>query len=329
MTEYPLSWLADVLRAGGCRVVEEPGWKTRGRPAESGPFHPKALLRHWDASSPGSHGAINTVINGNGDVAPPYCSILTCRGNSDHPASVHVIAAGRANHGGTGEGWGVIPTDGANTYAVGHEIAQTVDQPWPADQLDQVRKAEAAILSKLGAKTGNALCAHSEYAPGRKIDTTEGSYGQDMASERRVVQSIIDGGGGDDMTHHYLALTCSDFGVARPEQEFVPWDGESSDSDGMHASDAGAIKALEDCTMSGVVEVHVTVGQVDLEVTRYKPGPVYSNLLNRGINLKPGYTTIPFVGKWSKGDLLYVRIEGKAEASEVGGLRIQLDAFSI
>jgi N-acetylmuramoyl-L-alanine amidase len=329
MTDYPLTWLADVLRAGGCRVVEESGWKTRGRPASSGPFKPKALLRHWDASSPSSHGAISTVLNGTGEVGGPLCSILTCRGNSSHAPSVHVIAAGRANHGGEGDGWGVIPIDGANTYAVGHEIAQTVDQPWPADQLDQVRKAEAAILKKLGASPSSALCAHSEYAPGRKIDTTEGRYGQDMGSERRAVQAVMDGGGEDDMTHHYLALTCSDFGVAQPEQEFVAWNSEGSDADGMHAEGAGAIKALENCTMSGVVEAHVIAGQVDLEVTRYKPGPVYSNLLNRGINLKPGYNNVPFVGKWSKGDLLYVRIEGKAEDSEVGSIRIQLDAFSV
>jgi hypothetical protein len=150
-----------------------------------------------------------------------------------------------------------------------------------------------------------------------------------MNAERRAVQQIIDGGGGDDMTHRYVALTCSDFGVARDQQEFVSWDKEGSDSDGMHSEGAGAIKALEDCTMSGVVEVHVVAGQVDLEVTRYKSGPVYVNLLNRAINAKPGYTNIPFTGKWNKGEYLYVQIEGKAEASEVGSVRIQLDAFSV
>src|SRR3546814_19488871 len=28
---YKLTWLADVLRAAGCTVVEEDGWKDRGR----------------------------------------------------------------------------------------------------------------------------------------------------------------------------------------------------------------------------------------------------------------------------------------------------------
>src|SRR4051812_12686188 len=194
MTEYPLTWLADVLRAGGCRVIEESGWKTRGRPSSSGSFQPRAILHHWDASSPGSHGALSTVINGTGDAPGPLCSILTCRGNSDHGPSVHVIAAGRANHGGTGDGWGAIPRDDANTYAVGHEIAQTVDQPWPAEQATQIHMAEAAILNRLGTDADDGLCSHSEYAPGRKIDTTEGSHGQDMDDERSIVQDVMDDG---------------------------------------------------------------------------------------------------------------------------------------
>src|SRR4051812_5247053 len=101
MTEYPLSWLADVLRAAGCRVIEESGWKSRGRPASSGSFHPRALVRHWDASSPGSH-STGVLINGNGSAPGPLCNIWTCAGDSGHEASVHVIAAGRTNHGGTG-----------------------------------------------------------------------------------------------------------------------------------------------------------------------------------------------------------------------------------
>jgi hypothetical protein len=136
------------------------------------------------------------VINGVSGTPGPLCSILTCRGNSSHPPSVHIIAAGRANHAGTGDGWGNIPRDQGNTYAVGHEIAQTVDQKWPADQLDQVRKAEAAIMRKLKATPSKSLPAHSEYAPGRKIDVTGGSHGQNMNNERATIATYMEG---DDM----------------------------------------------------------------------------------------------------------------------------------
>jgi hypothetical protein len=206
MTEYPLTWLADVLRDAGCRVVEESGWKTRGRPASSGSFKPRALLRHWDASSKGSHGAISTVINGNGDTPGPLCSILTCRGNDSHGPSVHVIAAGRTNHGGTGDAWGVIPKDDANTYAVGHEIAHTTDESWTSDQMTQVRLAEAAILSRLKAQPSDALPCHAEYAPDRKVDTTGGKYGQDMKSERSAVADVMGGDTMGDLTNVSKAL---------------------------------------------------------------------------------------------------------------------------
>lgn len=333
MTEYPLTWLADVLRAEGCRVIEESGWKTRGRPSSTGTFKPRAILHHWDASGPGSHGAISTVINGSGDTPGPLCSILTCRGNSDHAPSVHIIAAGRANHGGTGDGWGDIPRDDANTYAVGHEIAQTSNQPWPADQAEQIHMAEAAILRKLGARTSDGYCAHSEYAPGRKIDTTEGSYGQNMNTERSTVQSFIDGGGGgggdDDMAHDFAYLTCTDYGDVSDDGYFVKWDKEGTDQGNLHAEGNAGIKAPYECSMSGVVEVHVTAGQVDITVERYESGMVYKALINRVLNAKPGYVNVPFAGKFPKGEYLYVKVAGDAEGSVVGSVRINLDAFSV
>lgn len=324
MTEYPLTWLADVLRAAGCRVIEESGWKTRGRPSSTGSFHPRAVLHHWDASAPGSHGALSTVINGSADVPGPYCSILTCRGNSSHAPSVHVIAAGRCNHGGTGDGWGVIPRDDANTYAAGHEIAQTVDQPWPADQLDQVRRAEAAILAKLGANASDAYCAHSEYAPDRKIDTTEGSYGQDMSAERRAVQALIDNpdSGGDDMRHYWVDLTCTKGGQLSSGGKFLSWDKEGGDTGNAHTAGQGAIFALWGCTMNGVLQIQVLEGTADVEIDRYDADGEYVNRVGYLYGLGVGTFLLPFVGIWSEGQKCYAFAKG---TGELGNVRIMLD----
>jgi hypothetical protein len=308
MTSYPLTWLADVLRAAGCRVIEEGGWKTRGRPSSTGTFAPRALLRHWDASSPGSH-STSVLINGNGSAPGPLCSIWTCAGNSDHAPSVHVIAAGRCNHGGEGDGWGAIPRDDANTYAVGHEIRQTVDKPWPADQLEQVRMAEAAILKRLGAATSNGLCSHSEYAPDRKIDTTEGDYGQNMNNERTSVAGYMSGTptGGDDLRNIFANLSNPDVPDLSTSGIWVKWSSEGSDSDGMHDAGEGAVNALFPCTMSGVANVHVVEEHVDVEVQRVTPDGTESRV-GHAQSLGVGYHNVPFVGKLSKGDRLYLRL---------------------
>ena len=41
-----LTWLAQALRDEGCTVVEESGWKNRGRPLEPGSFAPYAVRWH-------------------------------------------------------------------------------------------------------------------------------------------------------------------------------------------------------------------------------------------------------------------------------------------
>lgn len=172
----PATWLADVLRAAGVPVIEEAGWKDR---SQAGSFTPRGLIRHWDASTPGSHGAVEYMRD---NIA---CNITTCRGNSSHGPSVHVLAAGRAWHAGEGSFPPAFPTDQGNTYAVGHEVAHTVDEPWSDAQLDVVVAAEQAVLRHLGADVDTGWCTHSEYAPTRKIDTTGGRYGQSPATERQ------------------------------------------------------------------------------------------------------------------------------------------------
>lgn len=177
------------------------------------------------------------MLNGTGDTPGPLCSILTCRGNSSHGPSVHVIAAGRANHAGTGGPWGAVPRDDGNTYAVGHEIAHTVDEAWSSAQMEQVTRAEAAILRRLKAKTSNGLPSHSEYAPDRKIDTTEGKYGQSMKAERADVQAAIDGDAGDEGEEpmkYWNVQRATPLELADDVWTRVPFDKDASDDGKWH-----------------------------------------------------------------------------------------------
>lgn len=182
------TWLADVLRKAGVPYIEQSGWQSR---AQSGSFSPRGLIRHWDASSPSSHGAIEYMQS---NIA---CNISTCRGNSSHGPTVHIIAAGRAWHAGEGA-FGAFPQDQGNTYAIGHEVAHTVDEPWSTAQMDVVVAAEQAILHHLSSDVNTEWCTHSEYAPTRKIDTTEGKYGQDPAAERKRLSGASPTMGDDD-----------------------------------------------------------------------------------------------------------------------------------
>jgi hypothetical protein len=136
-------WLADVLRAAGCDVVEEPGWKDRGRP---GVFEPKGVMVHHTSSNPhgGNTAALSTVLNGRLDEQPPLpgplSQLLVAR-----DGTWHVVAAGRCNHAGAGRWRGDV---NGNSHFIGAECENDgVKEPWPVHQLDSMVRGVAALLA--------------------------------------------------------------------------------------------------------------------------------------------------------------------------------------
>lgn len=184
-----LTWLAGELRFAGCDVVELPGWHTRGQ--TDGPYTPRAVMWHHDASPAGDSPYVPAMmadLRNNG----AQCWV-------DRTGRWHIIAAGRMWHAGAGTGWGRIPAGQGNTYSIGVETDHTTGEPWPAAQLASLRWGTRALLSRLGASPGDALCGHKEYAPGRKVDPD-----LDMDTERRLVAAppaseYPPTGKGDDM----------------------------------------------------------------------------------------------------------------------------------
>jgi hypothetical protein len=159
--------LADVLRAAGVPVVEEPGWQSRGR---DGTFTPGGLMLHHDASPKGetSHGA-DVIINGRPGLPGPLSQLWL-----DYDGAWHICAAGRANHAGEGQ-WGQTPPDDGNRYFIGIETDHTTNEQWTTGQRQHGLRGLVALADALGIRRdatvlADWLCAHKEYAFGRKVD---------------------------------------------------------------------------------------------------------------------------------------------------------------
>jgi hypothetical protein len=165
MATYPLTWMADVLRAAGCKVVEEPGWKTRGRPRS---FAPIGIMFHHDASPAGetSNGA-DVIVNGRPGLEGPLGNVWLA-----YDGTWHCCAAGSANHAGEGDGsWGDI--DDGNHDTLGVETDHTTDEAWqPGQQSSGLRGTDALRrhMRMSDAQVHRRILAHKEWAPSRKVD---------------------------------------------------------------------------------------------------------------------------------------------------------------
>ncbi len=156
-----LHWLPQALRAEGVRVVEVEGWATRGKPMNP----PKVVIAHHTATRPSTTDAavIRLLRVGRTDLPGPLCQIGLAR-----DGTAYVVAAGRANHAGTG-GWHGV-TGNANALGV-EAFNDGLGEPWPHIQLDAYDRTCAAVLRHVD-RDASWLCGHREWAPGRKIDPT-------------------------------------------------------------------------------------------------------------------------------------------------------------
>ena len=175
-------WLADVLRAAGLKVVEQPGWKERGR----GNFTAiKGVVCHHTAGPlKGNAPTLGTVTNGREGLPGPLSQLVLGR-----DGTYFVVAAGKSNHAGPGKWHNVIA---GNSQMIGIEAENTGllnDQPWPAVQMDAYIRGVAAILKHIKVDAVMA-CGHKEYAQpkGRKPDPTF-----DMVAFRAAVELVMAG----------------------------------------------------------------------------------------------------------------------------------------
>lgn len=153
------TWIADRCRKYGLDVTEVDGWRTRGSDA----FNPYGVVCHHTAgASTGEMPSLRLLVVGRSDLPGPLCNVGLGRSGR-----VYVIAAGRANHAGSG-GWrGLV----GNSSVLGIEAEDDGDGTW-TDAQRRVYPVLAAAL-KTGCRSPqdfSLICAHREWAPSRKID---------------------------------------------------------------------------------------------------------------------------------------------------------------
>jgi N-acetyl-anhydromuramyl-L-alanine amidase AmpD len=182
---FSLMWLPNVLLDAGLKVAEQPGWKTRGQGDMS--TVRGVMCHHTAGARTGNMPSLSVVTNGRPDLSGPLSQL--CLGRD---GTFFVVAAGRANHAGTGN-WQGIPTGNSNFIGIEAENTGLTTgpnaEPWPSVQLDAYRRGVAAILKKIRADSV-MCCGHKEFAlpVGRKIDPTF-----DMDDFRLRVAAIMRG----------------------------------------------------------------------------------------------------------------------------------------
>lgn len=172
--------IAARLRAAGLNVHEVAGWQDRG----SADFNPRGSVDHHTAGPRvGNAPSLNICINGRTGLPGPLCHVLIGRDNT-----CFVIAAGRANHAGTG-GWRGL-SGNSSVYGIERENVGTTAEPWRADQTDVAARAHAALVR--GRAGADMVCGHREWAPTRKVDAHSVNY----AAFRQTVKDYLSKQGG-------------------------------------------------------------------------------------------------------------------------------------
>lgn len=184
-----VTWLADVLRGAGLRVVEEPGWQTRGFAAQSSPGGglvalTGGLVHHTGTSGllSGDYPTRKVILSGRPDVPGPLAQLGLGRSSA-----WYVFAAGRANHSGA-----VDDARYSNPQCIGVEAEHPGGTlPWPQSQYESYVRGCAAI----SLYSGITWRGHKEAAIpyGRKPDPNF-SMDDFRADVARVVSELRDHG---------------------------------------------------------------------------------------------------------------------------------------
>lgn len=184
--------LVEALRAEGLAIHEIYGWETRGRPYT---FAPEGVMVHHTAGT----NSLNICTYGRSNLPGPLCHLLITKSGL-----VYVIAAGYANHAGSGSSvvlsetrQNIAPSGDAwarglsndavgNRYYYGIEVENLGNgsDPYPDAQIVALVRS-AAALCKLGGWPAERVVHHREWTS-RKIDM---SYRADL---RGAIRATID-----------------------------------------------------------------------------------------------------------------------------------------
>lgn len=157
-----------ILRDAGLKVREVPGWRDRGRPASTGGLNPAGVLCHHTATGPNVSDValIDLLVRGRSDLPGPLCHFALTR-----DGTVHIVAAGRANHAGRAKSSGTVAGGDGNSLYWGIEAANSgTGEPWPKAQYDAYVRLCAVLCEKVTGNSVNTVRAHRETSVTGKID---------------------------------------------------------------------------------------------------------------------------------------------------------------
>lgn len=173
-----LTDLADACRDSGLTVIEVPGWRTRtARLHPDGMTAVRGIMWHHTATprtAKGDYPSLTVVRDGRPGVSGPLANLGLGRSGA-----VLVVAAGRANHAGTGAWPGLV--GGSDTIGIEAE-SDGSGKDWTREQLDAMPRLTWALARRYHIPPGRVI-AHREWAPQRKIDPA----GIDMSTLRAAV----------------------------------------------------------------------------------------------------------------------------------------------
>jgi len=191
---FNLDNMATVLRAAGLKVVETPGWKTRGYAQQDLKACLGVLWHHTATNRLQFAGnnipTLNMLINGRSDLPGPLCNLGFGR-----DGTVYIVATGVANHAGAGYLPG-IPRDMGNHYLIGIEMESSGIKPWDwtPEQLYWAPRLGAALEKGflMGLPPEKRIqAAHYEYSSQGKIDPA--GWPGNMDGLRASINAILAG----------------------------------------------------------------------------------------------------------------------------------------
>lgn len=160
--------LPAVLRRYGLKVVEVPGWKTRGRPTSTGGFNPVGVLCHHTATTKRTLVAsvLRLLVQGRSDLPGPLCQLSLGR-----DGTVYIVASGRANHAGVAKSSGTVAGGDGNVLYIGIEAQNDgVGEPWPAVQYAAYVLLCAVLSVEITHNSANTVRGHKETSVTGKVD---------------------------------------------------------------------------------------------------------------------------------------------------------------
>ncbi len=163
--------IAAHLDRAGVKIRYISGWKSRGRDWTR---TPAGITDHHDASSrkSGEWGNLGAITYGRRSptvVSGPLSQFQVARCLDGIP-KVAIVAAGRANHAGTGGPYGRVPQNAGNSWLYGAEKANNgVSEPYTPAAMYAAKALYWAVLQETSSP--GLLLQHKEWAPRRKVDS--------------------------------------------------------------------------------------------------------------------------------------------------------------